>query len=138
MLNNLFGIQELIINLLSGTSALATAWNGIQFSYPNSETCKEVYIARSIQYRFSYIRIIKHLFSEGFVSSLRSNSTWKLFSDQPCWTQACWSLFNLFTEGKSRAMRLAAKAKTDFKVRSLVVQYTSFKFMDMSGYLRRV
>lgn len=43
----------------------------------------------------------------------------------------------LFAEQKSRATRLATKSKTDFKVHSPVVQYTPFRFVDMSGYLRK-
>lgn len=138
MFYNLFDIQELIRNLVSGTDCA-----GYNLLFWLQQCPDQLSKFRKLHTLQEALGIFMHLYYQSFLliwgMFLHSEVTLprgylvKSFAG----FRPTGNYLSLFTEEKSRATRLATKFKTDFKVHSPVAQYTSFKFMDMSGYLRK-
>lgn len=100
LLNNLFGIQELIRNLVSGTGCSGYSLLFLAGTVPSSaiqiqKAANRCILQEAFSIDFHMFMLSNFSFNVGFVPSQQSNSTSKLFSEQPCWTRAHWTLFNI-------------------------------------------
>ena len=142
MLNNLFGIQELIRNLVSGTGCSGYSLLFLTGTIPSSATqiqkaANRCILQEAFSVDFHTFVLSNFSFNAGFVPHYGVTLPGGYLVNSLAGLRPIGHYLTLFTEKKSRATRLATKSKTDFKVYCLVVKHTHFKFMDMSGYLRK-
>jgi len=109
---NLFGIQELIRNLISGTGCSGSSLlclagvvsSSASYIQKAAERCT---LQEAFSIDFHTFIFSNFSFNVGFVPSLRSNSTWRLFNEQPCWTRTHWTLFNTVYRREKQGHRVS-------------------------------